>query len=335
MSIQSVTNRPTRLRKPNGSAGEMRCPYCRAPLSRRAFEEIQARLKAEERARVERAKREAQKAAEAQVRALRASQEETLRQRLAAQREAFVKEAAELINAEKVKAFEETTKLTQQLAEMQRRLERRTPHELGEPAEVDLFEQLEAAFPGRVRRIAKGKSGPDVIVEVTHNNAIAGSIMIDSKNVVRWSNGYVTKLRSDQRTAGADFAILSTSTFPKGARQLHVQDGVIIADPARVTVVVHLLRRIILETYLLKLGSEAKNEKAEILYDFIISPACSDLLDRLVKLTGDLVSLDVKEADAHTTTWKKRGELIHSVREVHDQFVEAVLRITLGSEASP
>jgi len=33
----------------------------------------------------------------------------------------------------------------------------------------------------------------------------------------------------------------------------------------------------------LKLGSEARNEKADKLYSFIISPACTDLLDRIVK----------------------------------------------------
>jgi hypothetical protein len=290
-----------------------------------------ARLDSEEKARVERAKREAQKAVEAQVRALRAGQEEVIAQRVAAARETFVKEAAELINAEKVKAFEETTRLTQQLAEMQRRLERRTPHELGEPAEVDLFEQLQAAVPDRVSRVAKGKTGPDIIVEVMHNNVVAGSIVIDCKNHKRWANTFVTKLRSDQRTVRADFAIFSTSTFPKGARQLHIQDGVIVADPARVTVLVHLLRRQIIENYSLKLGSEARNEKAALLYEFIISPACTDLLDRLVTATDALVALDAKEADVHATTWKRRGELIRSVREVHDQFAEAVLRITHGS----
>ena len=98
--------------------------------------------------------------------------------------------------------------------------------------------------------------------------------------------------------------------------------------------VVHLLRRQIIENHSLKLGSEARNEKAALLYDFIMSPGFSDLLNRLVKLTDDLVALDAKEADAHTTTWKKRGELIRGVRQVHDEFAEAVSRITHGSGSS-
>src|SRR5438552_13967947 len=90
----SATSR--KVNNSSGSAGELRCPVCGSPLSsRRTLEEIQARLAAEDKARTERAKREAQKSAEAQLRALRASQEETLRQRLAAQREALVREAGE------------------------------------------------------------------------------------------------------------------------------------------------------------------------------------------------------------------------------------------------
>ena len=326
-------------RDKNVAGIEPRCPTCGQNLSRQAFEAIKARMEAAEKARTEqieqKAKRDAAKAAEAQLRALRAGQEEVIAQRVVAARETLLKEAAELINAEKVKAFEETTQLTQRLAEMQRALERRTPHELGEPAEVDLFEQLQAALPDRVSRVAKGTKGPDIIIEVMHNNAVAGSIAIDCKNHKRWANTFVTKLRSDKRALGAEFAILSTSTFPKGARQLHIQEGVIVADPARVTMLVHLLRRQIIENYSLRLGSEARNEKAALLYDFIVSPACTDLLDRLIKATDNLVALDSKEADVHATTWKKRGELIRDVREVHDQFAEAVLRITQSSEPSP
>jgi hypothetical protein len=40
---------------------------------------------------------------------------------------------------------------------MQRRLERKTARELGDPAEVDLFDQFVAALPqDQVSRVAKG-----------------------------------------------------------------------------------------------------------------------------------------------------------------------------------
>lgn len=80
---------------------------------------------------------------------------------MAAMRETLVKEAAELINAEKVKALQATTRLTQQLADMQRRLERRTPHELGEPAEVTCsssFRRLYRIASLASRRVQRGQT---------------------------------------------------------------------------------------------------------------------------------------------------------------------------------
>ena len=52
------------------------------------------------------------KAAEAQIRSVRAKVDETISQRLAAQRESLAKQMGEAVNAEKVKAFEEKTTVT-------------------------------------------------------------------------------------------------------------------------------------------------------------------------------------------------------------------------------
>ena len=277
----------------------------------------------------------AKKAAEAKVKEIRTNQDVVIAQRLAVQRETLAKQMAEAVNGEKVKAFEEKTKLTQQLAELQRRVESKTAHELGEPAEFDLYETLRAEFRGdQISRVGKGMKGPDIIVAIVHNGVLVGKIVLDSKNHRRWANRFTEKLRSDQLTEGADFAILSSSTFPRGAKQLHIQDNVIVTDPARVVVLMHLLRRQILQSHALKLGSEGRNEKASRLLDFIVSPVCTDLLDQIVKLTEELFALDVKETYAHQATWKKRGELIGAVRKQHDQMAEAISRITTGSEAS-
>ncbi len=275
------------------------------------------------------------KAAEAMVKEVKASQEAAISQRLLAQREALDKQKAKAISDEKAKAYEERLRLEEKLQELTRQLQKKTAHELGEPAEFDLYEILRSQFGGdNIARVGKGIKGPDIILEVVHSGTVTGSIAFDCKNHKRWQNVFTKKLRADQLAAGAEFAILSTSTFPKGARQLHIQDNVIIADPARVPVLVHLLRRHIIRNHSLKLSTEARNEKAERLYDFIISPVCGDMFNRIVKVTEDMAALDAKEADAHATTWKKRGELIRAVRNVHDQFAEVVSQITVGSEAS-
>lgn len=282
-------------------------------------------------AEIARAVKEATTVADAKMKALAANQEATIAARLQAQRETLAKQMAAAVNAEKIKAFEEKTKLTDQLAAMQRMIEKKTAHELGDPAEVDLFEQLVAAFPDdRTSRVVKGVKGPDILIEVVHNGAVVGKVAVDCKNHKRWSNGFTAKLRADQLDEGADFAVLSSSVFPAGARQLHIQDNVIVADPARVPVLVHLLRRQIVDNFMSKLGAEAKDAKAGELYNFILSPTCDDMFDRLLKLTRDAQALDAAEAKSHHATWMKRAELLVGVLAVREQFVGVVADIVGG-----
>jgi hypothetical protein len=314
---------------------EPRCPTCGQNLSRPAFEAITARLAAEEKARIEeieqKTRRDAVKAAEAQVRAMRASQEALIAKQVQAARERFEKRLSETIAAEKVRAFEEKARLTEQLADMQRRLEKKTAHERGEPAEVDLYETLLAAFPeDRVSRIGRGQRGPDVLFEVISNGVAIGKIVLDSKAHARWANRFTRKLRDDQLAASAEFGVLSSSAFPAGAKQLHLQDNVIVASPERVPVLIHLLRAQIIQNHTLKLSTHARNEKADRLYSFILSPTYSDMLDQVLKGVGALEALQADEVKDHQVTWKKRAGHTAAMRAVIGQFSSAVAEIISG-----
>jgi hypothetical protein len=337
------------------------CPYCGQPITRKEFDEIRARIEAEERQRIagieqtlkdrfakekahaetaakaaiEKARREAAKAADQRVKAAMANQEAVIAQRLQAQKQVLDKATAEAVAAEKVKAFEEKTRLNQQLAEMQRRLEARTAHQIGEPAEVDLFEALKAAFPNdNISRVSKGRRGPDVVVEVVHGGAVVGSIVLDSKNHQRWSSSFTRKLRSDQLAAGADFGILSSASFPAAAEQhhLYLSDGVIVARPALVSVLVSLLRQQVIESYRLRLTGHNRNEKADALLAYLSSKQAGDVLDQIVKLTDDAVALDQSEKESHQKVWRRRSDLIAGIRAAHDSFFGEVGRIIGGEQ---
>jgi hypothetical protein len=225
--------------------------------------------------------------------------------------------------------------LQEQLAEVQRKLESKTAHQLGEPPETDLFEALKAAFPDDcVSRVGKGQRAPDIVIEAFHHETPIGSVIVESKNHARWSNRFVEKLKTDQRLLGADFAILSTTTFPRGARQLHIDEGIVIAHPARIVVLVQLLRRHLIQNHVLRLTAEARNEKADRLFAFFMSPEANDLFDRLHAATEDLLGLDAQEVTGHQSVWRKRGELIRDVERVHDDFQTALSTIC-GTDADP
>ncbi len=274
----------------------------------------------------------AQKAAEQQLETLKASQETVLKELLQQQRTVLEKANTEAINAEKSKNFKEKLKLDEKLQLLQRQLQSKTADELGEGAELDLFEALKGKFPeDDIKRVGKGKEGADIIHKVVDGGRVCGSIVYDCKNRSAWRHEYISKLRSDQLAAKAEHAILATLVFPAGARQLYEEDGVIVSNPARILVLVDMLRRHLVQTHSLRLSNEARAEKMALLYAFITSERCTQLLKQIDTQTEDMLDLDVKEKKAHDSTWKHRGELIRSVQRVQNDLSSEIDFIIGGS----
>ena len=254
--------------------------------------------------------------AEGKLSKLSEQYELALNERLGSQREILEKAKDDAINAEKAKTFEETQGLSNKVNELQRALEKKTNEELGEGAEIDLFEALKKEFPNdRIERVAKGAPGADILHGVMHNGRECGTIIYDSKNHKMFRNEHVTKLLEDQLAAKAEHAILSTHKFPAGTRQLHMQDGVLLANPARVVSVVTLIRRHLLQAHILRLSSAERESKTAALYGFITSERCTQLLSRIDAYADELLEQQVKERKWHDAAWKKEGELIRSIQK--------------------
>lgn len=272
-------------------------------------------------------------AADEKLKLLQNTHQAELNTRLQEQRASLEKAQTAAVSTEKANAFKERQKLEGKLQELQRALQKKTAEELGEGAEVDLFEALKAEFEGdRIKRVAKGSAGADIIHEVVHNGAVCGTIVYDSKNRNAWRNDYVTKLRQDQLAAKADHAILASAVFPSGAKQLHIQEGVIIANPARVVVLGEMLRKQVVQTHTLRLSNQAREQKTEQLYAFITSDRCAQLFERADSLVDDLLALEVKEVSAHEATWKKRGELLRSAQKVTGDLTAEIDRIVCAKD---
>jgi hypothetical protein len=292
-----------------------------------AREEARAAAEAAQRARLEEAE-SARRTAEAEVMSLRERQEALVAERIGLARESLEKEKLAAIQAEQARAFDEKQKFQSKIAELQRQLENKTSQDLGEGPEADLFELLKAEFPeDRITRVEKGAAGADVIQDINHNGRPCGRIVYDSKNRSAWRNEYVSKLRADQIDAKADHAVLASKVFPAGVRELHIQDGVLVAAPGRVLVLSHLLRKHVVQTHALRAGNEARAQKTEALYAFIMSERCTQLLGTIDLQAGELVELDRKEERAHQATWKKRAELIRSVQRAHGDITFEIDRI--------
>jgi hypothetical protein len=300
----------------------------------------QARAKVSETAQVQVAEAVAAKqaaeqqvtSAQQEVAAIKAGQEALLME----QREALEADKATALSVARSQAFTENQKLLDKVGELQRSLDKKTAEELGEGAEIDLFDTLKAEFESdRFQRVKKGQPGADIIQTVVHNGQVCGKIIYDSKNHNAWRNDFVTKLRADQMAEGAEHAILTVLKFPQGVRQLHFQDGVLVANPARVGAVVEVLRRHMIQTHTLRLSGQQRAEKTAALYDFITSDQCAGMFERLDSHTQKLLDIQVAERSAHEKVWKEQGLAIRGAQKVQAEMqnqIEAIIGTASAAE---
>jgi Uncharacterized protein conserved in bacteria (DUF2130) len=297
------------------------CPWCGSTIPHARFLEIQQRIRAEEQRRVSTMEADFKKretAIRQQVettvnqRVLLAQQqaEQQRKKELAAQRASLEKERDSQLLKRQADFSREKEGLQKTVLELQRQVERKTPNDLGDGAEIDVYEALRDAFPGdKITRVDKGQPGGDILHEVLHKGASCGRILIDAKNRQQWKYDFVTKLRADQTDAGAEHAILATTVFPSGKKELAIESDVILVNPARTVHIVTLLRAAMVQTHVRGLSIKERATKMSRLYEFITSPTYAQRVREAEKLTDDILELDVQEKKTHDNVWKKRGTL--------------------------
>jgi hypothetical protein len=355
-TLENADDSPTgrHAHRPSVAIDEMtdRCPLCGQKVTKEEYTRITRRMRArleqaektlkesferQVKAEAEKARREAARAAEAQIKALKATQHATLEQRLKAERETFEKKIVEAVNSERVKGFEERTKLDEKLQELQRRLQKNRSIDLGNDREVEVFELLKNEFTGlgdSIKRTGRGKSGSDIHHSIMQNGIVVAKIIFETKNTARWMNTYVAKLRRDQLAEQADHAVLVTTVFPAGMHEVGLMDGVIIAAPQRVIALTHLLRNFTLQMHLLRASSEVRAEKTERLYGFLASNRAARLWAQISQAANEMIDLDRAEATAHQKTWGRRGDLIKTVTASTGELLSQIHGIIGGTEAS-
>jgi hypothetical protein len=270
----------------------------------------------------------AQVGAQKEIAALKAAHDTAVELRVEERAATLREERDAAVLAERTRSFEETQALRQKLEDLTRKLEGKSAHELGESSEIDLFEQLRDAFQAdRLQRVPKGVNGADVIHEVVHNGRVCGKIIYDAKNRESWQNGFATKLKADKLAQGADHAVLSSNKFPKDKSQIHTQDGVIVANPARVLVVAEILREQIVRLHELRASTEAREEKTVALYAFVTSDHFKQLVEQVEAQAGKMSELDGKEQEAHRRIWDQRGKLIRTIQKARADLTFEVDRI--------
>jgi hypothetical protein len=257
--------------------------------------------------------------------------EEARQKELERTRAALEKDRDAQLSKKEAEHSRERQKWQQKFELMTRQLQRKTADELGEGAELDIYEALRDSFStDHIVRIKKGQPGADIRHEVQHKGQSCGIILIDSKNRQGWQNSYVQKLREDQMTAKADYAVLATTVFPSGKKELYVdqETRVIVVHRERTVEVMGLLRRLMVRVHATSQSNNQRAEKQEQVFKYISSEDFRQHLIEGARLAGELLELDVEEKRGHEKVWEKRGKMVTRLRNVNreiDTEVSAIL----------
>lgn len=220
--------------------------------------------------------------------------------------------------AERLKVAERDQKIASMqrtIEELQRKAEQGSQQLQGEVQELELENLLRTKFPyDTVEPVPKGEFGGDTIQRVVSPaGVLAGTILWESKRTKNWSNGWLAKLREDQRTAKAEISILISQALPEGIETFDVIEGVWVAHPRVLIPVATVLRNTLLEVSTARLINEGQQTKAEMVYQYLTGPRFRQRVEAIVEaFSGMQEDLD-KERKAIMKQWAKRSAQIERV----------------------
>jgi hypothetical protein len=221
-------------------------------------------------------------------------------------------------DAERLKVAERDQKIASMqrtIEELQRKAEQGSQQLQGEVLELELENLLRAKFPfDTIEPVPKGEFGGDSLQRVvSQSGVVSGTILWEYKRTKNWSNGWLVKLREDQRTAKAEISVLVSQALPDGIETFDVVDGVWVTHPRAILPVATILRHTLLQVSNARLISEGQQTKAEMVYQYLTGPRFKQRVEAIVEAFSSMQEDLDKERKAIMEQWAKRDEQIERV----------------------
>ena len=205
--------------------------------------------------------------------------------------------------------------MQKQIEDLKRRAEQGSQQLQGEVLELELENLLRAKFPfDSIEPVAKGEFGGDVLQRVVSQGGQAsGSILWESKRTKNWSDGWLVKLREDQRTAKAEVAVIVSQALPKGVEAFDMVDGVWVTHPRALIPVATILRHTLLQVNMARQVSDGQQTKTEMVYQYLTGPRFRQRVEAIVEAFSTMQEDLDRERKVIMKQWAKREEQIERV----------------------
>jgi hypothetical protein len=206
--------------------------------------------------------------------------------------------------------------LTQNLERTTGQLQTTHAQAQGEVGEIAVRDALSRAFPSdQLEEILAGARGADWLLRVKKGNEEIGKIIFEVKNAQNWSNTWITKLKQDQASKGAQFAVLVTTVFPAQMTKADLRDGVWVCGFQEYLLITRALRETLFEVSRAKVFESGRADNANRLYDFIQSVEFKHAMEALIAPVNQMDKILQTEKRAIQRSWKQREKLIEDAIE--------------------
>lgn len=205
--------------------------------------------------------------------------------------------------------------MQRQIEVLKRKAEQGSQQLQGEVQELELESVLAEKFPADlVEPVPKGEFGGDILQRVLNSaGQTCGTLLWESKRTKNWSDGWLPKLRQDQRAAKAEFALLVSRVLPMGVDLFDHIDGVWVLDPKCVVPLAVALRQSLIEVAAVRQAGDGQYTKMGLVYQYLTGPRFRTRIEAIVEKFTDMQDDLDKERKNMTRLWAKREEQIHGV----------------------
>lgn len=243
--------------------------------------------------------------------------EKRVQKELSATRDQARKEVEDELKLKVAEKEQTITSMQKQIEELKRKAEQGSQQLQGEVQELELEAILSARFPtDTIEPVPKGEHGGDVLQRVVGPAVqLCGTILWESKRTKNWSDGWLAKLRDDQRAAKAEIAIIISRTLPKDIETFGLIDHVWVAHPRVAIPVATALRQSLVELAMARQASDGQQTKMEMVYQYLTGARFRQRVQAIVEAFSSMQQDLAREKRAITKQWAKREEQIDRVMQ--------------------
>lgn len=236
---------------------------------------------------------------------------------LSATRDQARKEAEEIMKLKVMEKEQTITSMQKQIEDLKRRAEQGSQQLQGEVQELEIEAILRSKFPlDTIDPVPKGEYGGDALQRVVDPMGRAcGTILWESKRTKNWVDGWLGKLRDDQRAAKAEISVLVSQVLPKDVEPFGLVDGVWVTHPRSAVPVAMVLRNTLIELAGARQVVEGQQTKTEMIYHYLTGPRFKQRVEGIVEAFSSMKEDLDKEKKAIMKQWAKREEQIDRVMQ--------------------